>query len=89
MFQDNEQQKSRWESLKERLRHTYRLVIMNDETFEEVGSYRINLLNVYILISTELVVVAFMVYAAYVNTEFYPLSIRADFMSGRAIKMQN
>lgn len=68
MFQDNEQPKSRWESLKERLKHTYRLVIMNDETFEEVGSYRINLLNVYILISTELVVVAFMVYAAIAYT---------------------
>lgn len=68
MFQDNEQPKSRWESLKERLKHTYRLVIMNDETFEEVGSYRINLLNVYILISTELVVVAFMVYAALAYT---------------------
>ncbi|MCI5082917.1 MAG: M23 family metallopeptidase [Saprospiraceae bacterium] len=68
MFPENEQPKSRWERLKERLRHTYRLVIMNNETFEEVGSYRISLLNVYVLISTELVVVAFMVYAAIAYT---------------------
>lgn len=40
----------------ERLKHTYRLVIMNNETFEEIGSYRITLLNVYILLSTLFVV---------------------------------
>ena len=62
MFQGNEQPKSRWGRLKERLKHTYRLVIMNDETFEEVGSYRINLLNFYVLISTELVIVFLFVF---------------------------
>ncbi|MCB0563665.1 MAG: M23 family metallopeptidase [Phaeodactylibacter sp.] len=43
------------------MRHTYRLVVMNNETFEEVGSYRLTLLNVYIFISTVLVVVAALV----------------------------
>lgn len=33
----------------EALKNTYRLVIMNDETFEEVGSYRLTRLNLYIL----------------------------------------
>lgn len=46
---------------RERLKDHYRLVIMNNETFEEVGSYKINLLNVYILISTIIVTVAFLV----------------------------
>ncbi len=38
--------------LMERLRHTYRLVVMNNETFEEVGSYKLSLLNVYVLLCT-------------------------------------
>ncbi len=42
----------------ENLKHTYRLVIMNNETFEEIGSYRLSLLNVYIALSTIVVVVA-------------------------------
>lgn len=53
-----------WNALKERLqnlRHIYRLVIMNDETFEEVGSYRLTMLNFYILLSSVVVVVAFFV----------------------------
>ena len=36
----------------EKLRHTYRLVIMNEETFEEVGSYKLTMLNFYIFLST-------------------------------------
>lgn len=54
----------KWNALKERLqnlRHIYRLVIMNDETFEEVGSYRLTMLNFYILLSSIVVVVAFFV----------------------------
>ena len=58
MAAENENAKSRWERIKKQMRHTYRLVVMNNETFEEVGSYRLTLLNVYIFISTVLVVVA-------------------------------
>ena len=45
----------------EKLRHNYRLVIMNDETFEEIGSYRLSLLNVYVIISLVIVLVALIV----------------------------
>ncbi len=45
----------------EKLRHNYRLVIMNHETFEEVGSYRLSLLNVYVTISLIVVGVALIV----------------------------
>ena len=45
----------------DQLRDNYRLVIMNDETFEEVNSYKLSLLNVYIMISTVVVVVALLV----------------------------
>lgn len=41
-----------------KLRDTYRLVVMNDETFQEVGSYKLSLLNVYIFLSTIVVLVA-------------------------------
>ncbi|MFZ2897167.1 MAG: M23 family metallopeptidase [Saprospiraceae bacterium] len=52
----------------ERLQHTYRLVIMNHETFEEVGSYRLSLLNVYVFLSTLMVLVAFLVISLIVFT---------------------
>lgn len=45
----------------ERLKHTYRLVIMNNETFEEIGSYRLTLLNVYIVLSMLVVLGAMIV----------------------------
>ena len=57
MAQENEQEKS----FLEKLRHTYRLVVMNNETFEEIGSYRLTLMNVYIFLSTIVVVVALFV----------------------------
>lgn len=56
----------KWNAFRERLqnlKHTYRLVIMNDETFEEVGSYRLTMLNFYILLSSVVVVVAVIVVA--------------------------
>ncbi|MEM1324498.1 MAG: peptidoglycan DD-metalloendopeptidase family protein [Bacteroidota bacterium] len=42
----------------ERLRYTYRLIIMNNETFEEVGSYRLSLLSLYSFLSVIVVLVA-------------------------------
>jgi murein DD-endopeptidase MepM/ murein hydrolase activator NlpD len=64
MATEHNREKSRWARWKASLEHTYRLVIMNNETFEEVGSYRLTLLNVYIAISTILVLVAFLVVMA-------------------------
>jgi Peptidase family M23 len=40
----------------EKLKHTfYRLVVLNNDTFEEVGSYKLSLMNLYVLISSLLV----------------------------------
>jgi len=55
------QEKKTW---LERLQDTYRLVIMNSETFEKKGSYNITLLNVYILFSTLFVVMFLFVFLA-------------------------
>jgi murein DD-endopeptidase MepM/ murein hydrolase activator NlpD len=52
---------SRWQQFRTRLKDTYRLVIMNDDTFEEVGSYQLSLLNVYVALSSILVMVALLV----------------------------
>ena len=58
MTKDGETSNSRWQRFRERLSHTYRLVIMNNDTFEEVSSHRLTLFNFYILISTMVVITA-------------------------------
>ncbi len=52
----------------ENLRQTYRLGVMNSETFEEVGSYKLSLLNLYIILSGIAVAVAILVIAIIVLT---------------------
>ncbi|HFB99563.1 MAG TPA: M23 family metallopeptidase [Phaeodactylibacter sp.] len=52
-----------WKAFKEKLKDNYRLVVMNDESFEEVGSYKLSLLNLYTAISAGIVLVAFLVFA--------------------------
>lgn len=45
----------------EKLRDKYRLVVMNDETFEELASFKLTPLNVYIILSSLMVGTAIMV----------------------------
>ncbi len=47
----------------ERMRQTYRLVVMNNETFEEVGAYKLSALNLYIILSAIVVAVSIFVVA--------------------------
>jgi len=53
--------KEKFQGWLEGMKNTHRLVVMNDETFEEVGSYRLTRLNVYILVSSILVVLVVLV----------------------------
>ena len=62
MSAENTEEKG-WQAFKEKLKNTYRLVVMNDESFEEVGSYKLSLLNLYVAISAATVLVAFLVFA--------------------------
>ena len=55
-------------SLMEKLRDKHRLVIMNDDTFEEVTSIKLTPLSVYVGFSTLIVATAFLVVAAIVWT---------------------
>jgi len=61
---ENKEQRS-W---MENLRQTYRLGVMNSETFEEVGSYKLSLLNLYIILSGIAVAVAILVIVVIVFT---------------------
>ena len=54
MDDENKQQRSRWE----RWQDPYRLIIRNEDSFEEIGSYKLNLLNVYMVLSGIIVLVA-------------------------------
>ena len=49
--------KSRWQRLIHKLTSQYRLVIMDEETFEEQTSFRLSRMNVYIFVSMVLVLV--------------------------------
>ncbi len=60
-----EQHTSNW---KERLKETYRLVIMHNDTFKEVGSYKLNLLSLYILLSSIFVTLTFLVFCIVMYT---------------------
>jgi len=48
---------------KKRYRDPYKIVLLKEETLEEVGSYKLSLLNVYLLVSTILVITAAIVLA--------------------------
>lgn len=45
----------------DKMKNAYRLVVMNDETFQEVASYRLTRLNVYMMLSALIVLVALIV----------------------------
>ena len=59
-------QKSR--NWRQRIRDHYRLVVLNDETLQEVSRYRLNLLNLYILSSTLFVLIGALVFVFIIYT---------------------
>ncbi|HFA48765.1 MAG TPA: M23 family metallopeptidase [Bacteroidetes bacterium] len=54
MSDENKQERSRWE----RWQDPYRMVIRNEDSLQEVASYKLTLLNVYIALSALVVLVA-------------------------------
>lgn len=65
---EEEIKQSRFKEWLERAKHPYRLVVMNHDTFEEVGSYKLTLLNIYIILSTIVMFVAVFVVLAIIFT---------------------
>ena len=56
------------EKLLDKLQHKYRLVVMQDDTLEEKYSFRLSQMNLYIFISTVLIIVIILVSSAIVMT---------------------
>ena len=56
-MEENQKKETLWQ----RLQHNYRLTVMNHETFEEVGTYKLSLLNLYVALSFVAVIVAILV----------------------------
>jgi len=53
---------------RENLKNKFRLVVMNDETFQEMRSYRLSLLNIYTLLSIVLVILSLFIVSLIVFT---------------------
>lgn len=53
---------------KQRIRETYRLVILKEETLREVSSFRLTLLNLYILLSSLIIIVTILTVALIIWT---------------------
>jgi len=64
MAEENKKERRRWDRMKD----TYRLVIFNNETFEEVRSFNMSPLNVYVMLSTLVVLVSALAIAVIVFT---------------------
>src|SRR5829696_8206096 len=52
----------------QRLRNRYRLVVMNDDTYEEVVTFRLSRMSVYIMLSTIFVLLVGLTVALIVST---------------------
>ena len=61
-MEEEKQKQGRWARFKESSRNNYRLVIMNNETFDEIGSYKLTPLNLYIALSTLLLLLAILMF---------------------------
>ncbi len=72
----------------QRLKNKYRLVILDDQTFEERASFRLNRFNVYVLLSAIFVVLVTLIFAVIVFTplkEYIPgygsMNLRRDIVN--------
>lgn len=63
-----ENEKKRGRKFIEKSRENYRLIVMNNETFEEVGSYQLSPLNIYMAICAVIATVAILVFLLIVAT---------------------
>lgn len=71
-----------------RLRNRYRLVVMNDDTYEEVTTFKLSRLSVYIMLSTIFVVLVGLTVALIVFTplKYYIPGTGSDIKSVQELK---
>ena len=59
---DRPEEPTRWQRFKERSRDEFQLVVRNNQTYDEVGSYNLTPLNIYVAVSTLVFLVAVVVF---------------------------
>ncbi len=71
-----------------RLRNRYRLVVMNDDTYEEVVTFKISRLSVYVMLSTVFVVLVGLTVALIVFTplKYYIPGASTDYKSAQELR---
>jgi hypothetical protein len=71
-----------------RLRNRYRLVVMNDDTYEEVVTFKLSRLSVYIMLSTIFVVLVGLTVALIVFTplKYYIPGANTDYKSAMELR---
>ncbi len=71
-----------------RLRNRYRLVVMNDDTYEEVVTFKLSRLSVYVMLSTIFVLLVGLTVALIVFTplKYYIPGSNTDYKSARENK---
>ncbi|MBB4080199.1 murein DD-endopeptidase MepM/ murein hydrolase activator NlpD [Lewinella aquimaris] len=61
-MQETKAKRNRWRKLKDKSRAEFQVVVRNVQNYEELGSYKLTPLNLYLLVSTLLLVIAGLVY---------------------------
>lgn len=76
------------ESTLKRLRNRYRLVVMNDDTYEEVVTFKLSRLSVYVMLCTIFVVLVGLTVALIVFTplRYYIPGSGADYRADRELR---
>jgi len=71
-----------------RLRNRYRLVVMNDDTYEEVATFKLSRLSVYIMLSTIFVVLVGLTVALIVFTplKYYIPGASTDYKTASELR---
>lgn len=61
-MEEQQEQLSRWARFRERSKINYRLVVMNADTFDEVGAYNLTPLNLYVFFATLLLLLSLLIF---------------------------
>lgn len=71
-----------------RLRNRYRLVVMNDDTYEEVATFKLSRLSVYVMLSTVFVVLVGLTVALIVFTplKYYIPGASTDYKTASELR---
>lgn len=61
-MEEPQEKLSRWARFREHSKSNYRMVVMNADTFDEVGSYNLTPLNIYVAISSLVLVLSILIF---------------------------